>query len=133
MIEFINEDVDVEDPIEVASLAIKFRKVRKHSKCGGLAAIKKAVEFTVMKIGLLPDNAANRMVISKTIRDYMALKVVDGGLGMRNHDIARSYNVAVTMFFLPNYQAILMNMVEKVRDENTETAVLGHFGLDGSK
>jgi len=132
MIEFVNDDVDVEDAAEVASLALKFRKVRKHTKCGGLAAVKKAVEFAITKVGYLADNAANRMVISKTIRDYMVMKVSDGGLGMRNHDVARSFNVAVTMYFLPNYQATLMRMVEKVRDVDVESTVLDHFGLDGS-
>jgi len=133
MIEFVNEDVDVEDASEVASLALRYRKVRKHSKCGGLAAVKKAVEFAITKVGYLSDNAANRMVISKTIRDFMVMKVSDGGLGMRNHDVARSFNVAVTMYFLPNYQKMLMTMVEKVKDNNVEDSVLGHFGLDGSQ
>jgi len=71
-------------------------------------------------------------VVSKTIRDFMGLRVADGGLGMRNYDIARSYNVAVCMYFLPNHQSVVLNEITKYGSSGLEES-LAHFGLDGSE
>lgn len=73
------------------------------------------------KLGRLRENAANRLVVDRVVRDLMAVK------GMRPSHIRFYSPVAVELYFVPTQQDVIANAVRLSR---TKAAMLK--GVDNS-
>jgi hypothetical protein len=130
LVEVVNTVEDVDDPVEMMNVVHQTKRLKKRLRYHGIPAIVKAVQFAEMKVGLLSDTVANRMVIEKIIRDYMVAPV-GTGLGMRVAHAVRDYQVACSMYFKPRAQKVILNEVDKLWvDEVAEAKKL--LGLDGT-
>lgn len=131
LVNVVNNVDDVDDPLEAANLVITTKKLKKRLRYHGMPTIVKAVQYAEMKVGLLKDNPANRMVIDKIIRDFMVAPKTNGGLGMRVSDAVKNYRVAVSMYFKPRAQAVILDEVDKLDTDHLSEAYK-ILGLDGS-
>lgn len=126
----INRVDDVDDPLEMVHVKQETKQLKKRLRYHGISAVVKAAQFAEMKVGLLKDTPANRLVIDKIIRDYMmAPKGV--GLGMRVSHAVRDYRVAVSMYFKPRAQSVVLDKVDQMYFNSNHYA-LKELGLDGS-
>lgn len=131
MVRMVNEEVDPDDPQDITIINNSTKKLKRKMRYHGMPSIIKAIQHAELKVGLLKLNTANRMVVDKIIRDYMMKSVKDGGLGMRQCHAVRDYNVAVSMYFLPRAQRVVLNEIDSIKvDELVEAKEL--LGLDGS-
>jgi len=131
MVRAVNIAGDMDDKLDVLHIEATTVKLKKRLRYHGMPAIIKAIQYAEMKVGLLKKSEANKMVVDKIIRDYMSSSVTNGGLGMRNCDVVRNYNVAVTMYFLPRHQAVICDEVSKI-NANQYNEAKDFLGLDGS-
>lgn len=131
MVRAVNIAGDMDDKLDVMHIEATTAKLKKRLRYHGMPAIIKAIQHAEIKVGLLKRSEANKMVVDKIIRDYMSSSVENGGLGMRNCDVVKNYNVAVTMYFLPRHQSVVCDEVGKIQVNQYKEAK-DFLGLDGS-
>jgi len=77
-----------------------------------------AVAHARAKIGVVADNAANRMVVSRVIRDYMS------GRAMRPSHVAFYAPVAIELYFIPTSQDVLAMGIKRSQAKAKAEALL---------
>jgi hypothetical protein len=131
MVRVVNDACDMDDTSEMLKVKASTVRLKKRLRYHGMPAIIKSIQYAEMKVGLLTNTVANKMVVEKIIRDFMITPIKDGGLGMRICDAVKNYRVAVTMYFLPRHQATICEEISKLKVNEVREAE-AFLGLDGS-
>jgi hypothetical protein len=132
LVEIVNESHDLEGGGDTPSVVVGSKKLKRRMRYHCLKAVIKAVQHAEVKLGLLKNNSANQMVVSRVVRTYMSASAKDGGLGMRDCDVVRDYHVACCMYFLPRHVGMVCEKILMVDDDDYRKALV-YLGLDGSK